>query len=200
MSKMQEQIRKKLLSNALQLVPFDGWNRDLLKHASVNAGYHCSMAEIIFPGGVCDLFQYYIAQIDQEMLDKYHAVISDNMKTHHRIRLCLISRLEILVTNKPLLSRSLAFLALPMHYALATRILASTVDLIWYEAGCDQSTDWNYYTKRIMLAAIYSSTILYFANDNSEDFKDTIDFLDKRLENSRNIGQIKRKLINFLGL
>src|SRR3546814_16617611 len=51
---------------------------------------------------------------------------------------------------------------------------------MWYAAG-DTATDWNFYSKRALLAAVYSSTLLYWLNDRSEGFVDTWGFLDRRI-------------------
>lgn len=195
--KMQESIRKNLLDTALQHIPFEGWNSSMLANASVSAGYHQRMGDMIFPGGLRELFEYYISFLDDMMLDSYRMINCQDYKTHHRIRLCLITRLEAIAKHKNVLSRSIAFLALPTNYALAIKTIARTVDLIWYEAGHDKSTDWNYYTKRITLASIYSSTLLFFSSDNSENYSETIAFLDRRLLDIKNINDIKTKLTKF---
>ena len=42
-----------------------------------------------------------------------------------------------------------------------------------------QSTDMNWYTKRLTLLAIYKSSELAMMNDKSDDFKETWEFLDR---------------------
>jgi ubiquinone biosynthesis protein COQ9 len=45
------------------------------------------------------------------------------------------------------------------------------------------ATDFNHYTKRMTLSAVYASTLAVFVNDESDDFADTRAFLDRRIEN-----------------
>ncbi|MDJ1305109.1 MAG: COQ9 family protein [Candidatus Midichloria sp.] len=197
---MQEPIKKKLFESALKIIPFEGWCPDLLIKAERAVNLPEGAASVLFPGGINDFFEYYIEEIDREMLSVYKNSISPNMKVHQRIRQCVISRIEVLARNKSVVTRGLAFLAMPINYALSLRVLWKTVDLIWYEAGRDQSTDFNYYTKRALLAGVYSSTILYWINDESEDFTKTIGFLDRRLEDIHKIYKAKEKFAGVINL
>ena len=122
------------------------------------------------------------------------------MKISEKIRLCIISRIKFLSTNKIAYTKYISLLGIPTNLNLAARLLWKTADLIWREAGNDTSVDFNYYTKRAILSAVYTSTIMYWLNDDSEDFSETISFLDRKLYNVGQIGKIKRKLSNFLDL
>ena len=76
--------------------------------------------------------------------------------------------------------RALSFLAMPQNTLLALRCVYHTVDAIWHLAG-DTATDWNFYSKRGLLAAVYTTTVLYWLEDESEGFTDTWAFLDRRI-------------------
>ncbi len=83
-------------------------------------------------------------------------------------------------------------LATPGQAIRAARCTAGTVDAIWHAAG-DRSADFSWYTKRAILAAVYSSTLLYWvAAPRSE--ADTLDFLDRRLAGVAQIGRLRRRL------
>src|SRR3546814_12063346 len=82
--------------------------------------------------------------------------------------------------HKEAVRRALAFLALPGNAGLAVRSLYRTVDAIWWACG-DRSTDFNFYTKRGLLAAVYSSTLLYWLDDGSDGHADSWAFLDRRI-------------------
>ena len=77
---------------------------------------------------------------------------------------------------------------LPWNAGLNIKILSQTVDKIWHLAG-DNSHDYNWYTKRTLLAGVYSSTLLVWLNDNSENLETTRDFLARRIENVLTIGK-----------
>jgi ubiquinone biosynthesis protein COQ9 len=72
-------------------------------------------------------------------------------------------------------------------------LLYRTVDAIWYAAG-DRSTDFNFYTKRGLLAAVHAATTLYWLDDRSEGGADTAAFLDRRLTEVMAIPKLRPRL------
>jgi ubiquinone biosynthesis protein COQ9 len=67
-----------------------------------------------------------------------------------------------------------------------------TVDSMWRAAG-DTSTDFNFYTKRGILAGVYGSTAVRWFNDTSENEKTTDEFLAARIENVMQFEKFKAK-------
>ena len=67
--------------------------------------------------------------------------------------------------------------------------LAQITDDVWHAAG-DKSTDYNWYTKRGLLAGVYTATELYMLTDYSPGFADTWDVLDRRLKDVMTIGRV----------
>ena len=83
--------------------------------------------------------------------------------------------------------------SLPTHASEGAQALWSTADRIWNALG-DTSEDINWYTKRASLSAVYSSTILFWLGDSSENNADTWAFLDRRIENVMQFETLKAKL------
>jgi ubiquinone biosynthesis protein COQ9 len=52
---------------------------------------------------------------------------------------------------------------------------------MWRLSG-DTSTDFNHYTKRMTLGAVYGSTLLAWIDDDSEGWSETAAFLDRRID------------------
>ena len=84
-------------------------------------------------------------------------------------------------------------LSLPMHAALGAKLLYRTVDAMWRAAG-DTSTDFNFYTKRGILAGVYASTAMRWFNDTGDDEKVTDEFLIARIENVMQFEKFKAEL------
>ena len=80
----------------------------------------------------------------------------------------------------------------------AAACTARTVDAIWHAAG-DRSADFSWYTKRAILAAVYSATVLYWLRDTSEDDAATLAFLDRRLAGVGRIGRLRGRVEAALG-
>lgn len=66
------------------------------------------------------------------------------------------------------------------NYYTIENILWSFSDEIWHRCG-DRSTDYNYYTKRILFNAAYASTELHLLTDQSPEKRASWEFLTRRL-------------------
>ena len=80
---------------------------------------------------------------------------------------------------------------LPNKSVSLSKQLYKSVDQIWYLAG-DTSVDFNFYTKRLILAGIYSRVILFFFNNNSQ--KELENLLDLNLKRVAKIPELKSKI------
>ena len=83
-----------------------------------------------------------------------------------------------------------ARLAMPQNIPLALRISWRSADLMWRIAG-DTNTDFNHYTKRMTLGAVYGSTLLAWLDDESEGWMETGAFLDRRIDDVMKIEKWK---------
>lgn len=78
-------------------------------------------------------------------------------------------------------------LAQPGALPGALQALAGMVDAIWLACG-DTSEDYNWYTKRALLAGVYSATELYMLTDSSPGYADTWGALSRRLDDVMAVG------------
>src|SRR3546814_6034725 len=78
------------------------------------------------------------------------------MKVREKIAAGVRCRLEAVAAHREAVRSGLAFFALPQNAAAGLASLYRTVDAIWYAAG-DRATDYNFYTKRALLAGVYRS-------------------------------------------
>jgi ubiquinone biosynthesis protein COQ9 len=184
---LQEKIKHSILQQAIKIVPFEGWSKEMLRQASVKAGCDENMAELMFMNGFMGMLDYYLDDLDQQMIAKIRALPLDKMKVREKIKQAVVIRLSLM--KKPVASKTVSFLALPFNIPSAMSFTWRTVDKMWYEAG-DTATDFNHYTKRTLLAGVYSSTLIYWLNDESKDHHKTWEFLDRRIENVLKIGGI----------
>jgi ubiquinone biosynthesis protein COQ9 len=160
---------------------FDGWTWTSIRAAARMLDLPAGEAERLFPGGPLDVLAYVSERADRRMVDDLEAEGVLTLKIRDRICDAVRIRLERHVGNREAARRALALLALPFNAPLAARLLYRTVDAMWYAAG-DTSADFNFYTKRATLAAVYSSTLLYWMNDRSPGSEATWGFLDRRIE------------------
>ena len=189
--------RRELMQAAVQHVAFDGWSGQALIAGARDLGLSAAEAHNLFPGGARELLEVFSAEMDRRMLDSMERQPLDEMRVRDKVALGVRSRLELLQPYREEVQRGLSFLALPPNAFLGTRLVWRTCDAIWYAAG-DTATDYNYYSKRSLLAGVYSSTLLYWLSDRSENHAATWDFLERRLTNVLKIGGTLGKSIQRL--
>ena len=182
-----EQTRQKLIEASLPHVAFDGWTLAAIRAGAADAGIAEVEARNAFPGGPAELLEAFSREIDRHMLVELEKRDLAEMRVRDRIYTGVRVRLELLAPHREAIQRALSFLALPIHAPLASQCLYRTVDAIWHAAG-DTSTDYNFYTKRLLLSGVYSSTVLFWLNDRSEGQAETWAFLDRRIDDALRLG------------
>ena len=188
-----EALKRAVLDAALKHVAFDGFTDKTLSRAASEAGVDKRLLPRLFPEGPLSLVEFYSAEADGEMERRLAALDLGAMKVRERIAIAVKTRLAVLKPHKEAARRAAAFLSLPPHGPLAAKLLYRTVDAMW-RAAKDTSTDFNFYTKRAILAAVYSTTLLRWFSDQSEDETETSDFLAARIENVMQFERLKAQV------
>lgn len=190
--KKPDDYRESLLDAVMPHIAFDGWTKKSMGLAANDIGIETAIVDLAFPKGALDMIDLYAQKCDIKMLEVIKDKSFENLKIREKITKLVRTRIEIEEKNKEACNRTIPFLALPQNYFQGLKILYRTVDLMW-KAISDTSTDFNYYTKRMTLSAVYSSTFLYWLGDDSEDHTDTWAFLDRRIDNVMQIEKAKAK-------
>lgn len=188
-----EELRLPLLVAMDQHVPFDGWSTKALMNAAADIGISEPMAELAFPGGAVEALQMHMETEDAALADRLATLDLPSMKIRERITVAIRTRLEMNAHRREAVRRGLTMLALPQHLAMGSKAVWNTADVMWRAAG-DTSTDHNWYTKRATLSAVLSAVLLFWLNDESDDFADTWAFLDRRIEDVMKIETAKFKM------
>ena len=173
--------REALLAAILAHVPFDGWSESAFHIGAKDAGISLERALNAFPGGMAEVLAFYHDSADRWMIEALAREPLAEMKIRERIAKAVRLRLEQNLAHREAVRSGCSFLLMPQHAPLAAKLLYRTVDAIWYAIG-DRSTDFNFYTKRGLLAAVYGSTVLYWLNDKSPHCAATWTFLDRRIQ------------------
>jgi ubiquinone biosynthesis protein COQ9 len=160
-------------------------------HAAADeTGVDRDVAMLAFKGKAIDMIDAWIEGIDLELARRLPADTLNAMKIRDRITALLATRLEIMAPDRESLRRALAIMAMPQNLPKAAKMGWRSADRMWRLAG-DTSSDFNHYTKRMTLSAVYASTLSVFVNDDSENFADTRAFLDRRIDNVMQIEKVK---------
>jgi len=179
--------REALLLATLPHVAFDGWSGTALRAGAGDLGLTEAEALHAFPEGAAELVEAFSDWADLAMLERLGTAELGDLGVSAKVALAVRRRLEALAPHREAVRRGLAFLALPGNAGLALKCLYRTVDAAWYAVG-DRSTDYSFYSKRLLLAGVVSSTLLYWLNDRSEDHAATWAFLDRRIAEVVRVG------------
>jgi ubiquinone biosynthesis protein COQ9 len=197
MSELQE-IQDALVLASLPHVPFDGWGRAALEAGAADAGHPASMVERVFPKGAAQAVEHFAALADRRLEEQ--AATTEGlaaMRLSQRIFTLIKMRLEAWTEHREAIRRAVSLLTLPANAAVALRMTWATVDSLWHAAG-DGTADFSYYTKRASLAAVYSSTMLFWLEDQSEGCAETWAFLERRLADVTRLPKLKKDLTQRL--
>lgn len=183
-----ETAKNDLLQAALPHVAFDGWSEATFQAAIRDADIAPTVARAICPRGAVDLAVAFHKAGDDVMLDRIKSANLGDMKFRDRIAWAVRQRLE--GADREAVRRGATLFALPMYAADGAKLIWGTCDAIWDALG-DTSDDVNWYTKRMTLAGVYSSTVLYWLGDESPDHSATWAFLDRRIDDVMQIEKLK---------
>ena len=187
-----ETVKADILQAALADIAFEGFTDAVVNKAAQSAGIEPAELALALPRGGIDLAIYFVRHSVDQMQAKLATLDIESMKIRERIKTAVQIRLEVDADHKEIARRAFNMLALPGNTKDASACLAHTVDVMWRSTG-DKSTDFNFYTKRATLAAVYSATRLFWLNDDSTDAQDSWAFLDRRIDNVMQIEKGKAK-------
>ncbi len=169
--------RDAALDALVAVQPFPGWTLPALQRA---AGPD---ADLLFPGGPLDMVETWTDLADRRMEPSLAE------RVPQRVRAIVALRLLRAEPHRQAVRRGFALLA--TDPAAMARAIARTVDAIWHLAG-DRSVQFDWYTKRAVLAGVYGSTLMFWLQDDSLDSEATLAFLDRRLAGVGRIGKLRR--------
>jgi ubiquinone biosynthesis protein COQ9 len=184
-----DEDRQLILQAILVAVPFDGWTDAAFERGAKAAGFLPAGAQILFPQGIRDVIELFGAKADEAMHERIAMQPGfSRLRVREKITFAVRARLEFLQPHREAVRRMMLWYALPFHLPLAMKRLYQTVDLMWRSSG-DASTDFNFYTKRALLAGVLKTTILFWLDDETPDCHATWEFLDRRIADVMKAGK-----------
>ena len=150
----------------------------------------------LFKNGSIDFIDIFSEIIDLEVKENYNLIESKPERIPEKIKKIIMIRLNLCQKYKEAVRSSISLTAIPVNTKISLNILYRTCNSIWRIAG-DKSTDFSFYTRRISLAAVYTSTLLFWLNDKSNNNIETEFFLDRRLKDISKISSLKKPFSEF---
>lgn len=177
------ELKIKILDASLTFVKEHGWSEKSLALGAESVGLSVASHTLI-KGGGSELVHYFNFSCNTRNENYLKEVASTSVKIDLQEFLtdALENRLRMIIPYLPKWPEAMALMALPTQLPAHTRNVLDLVDSIWHFYG-DTSLDMLWYSKRIALAAAYKTSELSLIQDKSEDFSNTMEFLQKRVEN-----------------
>ncbi|WP_336985720.1 COQ9 family protein [Altererythrobacter aquiaggeris] len=189
-----DELRLFLAPDIADAAVFDGWTGEAVDAAAAAAGVDASVARLAFKGGAMDMIAAWIGSVDQAMVEALPAERLAEMKVRERIRALVQFRLDAIDGRDEALRRAMSIMAMPQNGARSLQLGWNSADLMWRLAG-DTATDYNHYSKRVILAGIYSATLAHFVQDESDNKSATSAFLERRIDGVMQFEKVKAKLL-----
>ena len=188
----RNKILLRLLKNITEYEDFDDALLSTLSQLKINQDKFYDIKQDLLPKGLSSLMKELNLIINQIIDKEQKPSKFKNYKINEKIKYFVIRRLMVfqnLVDKRKFFKKILK----PNLIVSSNKTLFKIADEIWFLAG-DKSTDYNYYTKRIILMNIYAITFSFFVFDNSKDLERTKKFLDKEISAVLKFGNLKNKL------
>ncbi|XP_019330525.1 PREDICTED: ubiquinone biosynthesis protein COQ9, mitochondrial [Aptenodytes forsteri] len=195
----EEQLQHRILTAALEFVPEHGWTAEAIAEGAKTLGLSVAAAGMFHSDG-SELILHFVSQCNtklSELLEQEQKLVqlgeAEKKPTDQFLRDAVEARLRMLIPYIEKWPQALSILLLPHNIPSSLNLLTSMIDDIWHYAG-DQSTDFNWYTRRAVLTGIYNTSELVMMQDSSPDFEDTWRFLENRVADAMNMGNTANQI------
>ncbi|KAK1580266.1 rpsU-divergently transcribed protein [Colletotrichum navitas] len=188
-----------ILSAAHKHVPEHGFSHKALALGAKDTGY-LDISTSVLSDGPFSLIRHHLVERREGLAVKSKEIFGERSQFDIDEK---VERLtwERLLENATIIDRwqeALAIMAQPSYAPASIKELAKLVDEIWFLSG-DVSVDASWYTKRASLSLIYASSELFMTNDKSAGFRDTKDFLRRRLNEVKEAGGVLGSVGQWVG-
>jgi ubiquinone biosynthesis protein COQ9 len=182
-----------IIEKALPHVPFDGWSSSTLSAAARAADVDVNYLPMVFPKGAIDAIDSFVAWADEQMElsvdDAFKA-----LKMPQKIATLILERLERFSNHRDAVRRAVHLCAMPWNITRAGLITFRTIDKMWELAGASDH-DFNWYTRRMTLAYVYTTTLKYWLSDEGEEKTKTAAYLQRRLDEAAWVGKTSQRIL-----
>lgn len=182
-------IKSIILQKLKKIVSVEGWSEKVLKQLLQN-GVEKSDLVTYFQYDYKELLKYSLEELNNSLEKEINKINIINYSLNKRIKKILMLRFNILNNDKEFYKKTFYHLLIPSNNKIMKSSLYKSVDTMWYLAG-DNSTDFNFYTKRLTLAGIYSNALYILFNKNFDEVESNI---DRNLKKISKIPKIKDRI------
>ena len=190
--------KEKFIISLLKQIPessdLDDAILNTLLKLKIDESVYYDIKNELFPKGLNSLMYQLNLLINKRLSNEKKPLRFKSFRVNEKVKYFTMRRLmifESLVNKKSFFGK----LFKPNLLLNSNKVLFKIADEIWFLSG-DKSTDYNYYTKRIILMKVYALTFSFFIFDNSKNLERTRNFLDKEIDIVLKFGKFTNKIKN----
>lgn len=201
-------LRRAMMAAVLKLAPNHGVDPATLTMAAVSINLDPALVPLVYAdandGGVGSFLEAFRLMIDESLR---HEVLSTpafgGYRTPEKVQECLVMRLSLLSPHRRVVDAAMSYYATPTRFVKGQKALLAVADTIWHLCG-DTSLDWNYYSKRILLAYVFATTLKKWHNSPDTYTADQMrPFIKKQIDRvtllPRSVKTLAQQLKGFFG-
>ena len=196
---MENSLKKNLMTQMLEHVPDLGWTWDALykaeKIAKKTKNPNREALQTLFGNKISNIIETFNDKLDEDMCAIFNNDNKKDLGTTDTVKALILSRLKASANYKSIVKTSLLFMAQPRNAYDAFNQVMKTSNKIWEIAG-DTSQGGAFYSKRLILSGVYSSTLAYWLAKETRSVGESEYFLDRRLDDVKNFGKLSKKSID----
>jgi ubiquinone biosynthesis protein COQ9 len=184
-------FRERLLDAMLAVAPEKGWTQAAVEAAASRAGLSEGQVILACPNGIPDLLEALGQRATAAVAARLSAPEIKGLKVRDKASAGVRAYLAALDPAKPAVKRAAGS---PANLLTGPKGVWAAADAIWSALG-DKSTDYNWYTKRLILSGVVGSTVLVWLGTDEQGEIDA--FLARRIENVMDFEKAKGKVREF---
>ncbi len=188
----KQEIITSLMKNIWPHIAKQGWNWMAFESFCQNQKMDIGHIKLAFPCGLDEILMALNNELDQQVTKK----LGKGLGVTTTLKTAIEHKIDFKLEHKKAFKKIFQYLLTPPRPLLSMKLGFKTVNRFWYLAG-DQSTDYNYYSKRLLLMYVYIPTMTYLLmKDKTKE--DVITFMNRRFTEVAFIPKIKKKIKNFI--
>lgn len=185
------ELSNRLMQQLLQNVAESGWTIESLLKALNKLGLPDVDAQLIARGDPLNLIQLFDDWIHEQVIELVDPENYKQLKVHEKIQCLLSLKFKTMHPHRNAIQKGVYLFKNPSAVQKSLELLLKTVSKMWYEAG-DQSTDFNYYTKRAILFLVYMRVFMIWIKP-STSLEEIDGIIQRALLDAYQFSQLKKR-------
>jgi ubiquinone biosynthesis protein COQ9 len=187
-------IRQDTIPPLLEVLKGHDFGWEAVQEASTSTGHAYGIVRLSFSDSLDHVLKEIASYLGTLIEEAMKGEDLSSLRTHEKIRQIFKITLTVLSPHKEALHSLAQYRVFMTQLPTVFSLGYHGIDAIWYKAG-DRSTDYNFYTKRLLLFIVCIPTFLFWLRPEN-DLTRSMEVFDKRLAQVMKIPKIKAQVLD----